>query len=232
MLKRISFLLTFLFFSSFVLAQQYTSFYSGLAWNKYRDTPNSNGHFRSDYKVNTGFAFGLSLENVTMANKPWRFTFNYSHLSSDIDIYNGGNGAGQNIVGTINRSNIRMGIFPFSFTSPKKIKIALGAHIGAWVATSSNGYKENWRLTIDGREEETIILKRNLVEINDIGMNISLSASFAYDIQIGKALRLSPIFEISRGLTKEFEAWGSKVRSTQLFFGFGLTKSIKEEPKD
>lgn len=209
-------LLIIYIFSSPLIAQKLEIF-SGLLHNNDVSLSKHSLNFSSYYEGNIGQTIGIALDSVMQDKLRWRFTLQFDTYNGNLIIDDGGLGGYESIEAHSKKSNLALGLYPFSFEIKNKLHINAGALVS---------YVVHEKLT--GKHVKTIMGQSTTINLEDAIQNyrkkllVAAQLRLAYDIKISKTLVLLPQYLFHLGLNGEFKSLLNAVTFARHYFCVGV----------
>lgn len=209
--------LCFIFtFASPLLAQK-VEIFSGLLHNNDVSLSKHSMGFSSYYEGNVGQTIGIAFDSVMQDKLRWRFTLQFDTYNGNLIIDDGGLGGNEYIKAHSKKSNLALGLYPFSFEIKNKLHINAGALV-------SYVFHEK----LSGKHVKTIMGQSKTIYLEDAIQNyrrkllVAAQLRLAYDIKISKKLVLTPQYLFHLGLNGEFKSLLNKVTFVRHYYCVGV----------
>lgn len=220
-----------LFFRLTPLSAQNVEFSGLLNRNTYFDYTRDEGHFRSTYKTNNGFAFSFSAEDTIIKSLFLRLTLTLENYNGSIDVHDGGLGSSSGTEADVKKTVLGINIYPLNFKIGKMAWINIGPSINYLLHIKMNGQHSFWRGTSTGIQSETIDLKTNGYDYTT-RFNYGLNVRIAPEININKRWALLPQYLVHFGISREFRNVEANIISVRQYLGLGIIKRLTQGNKN
>lgn len=209
--------------SNLALFSQSIEVMGGLTRNVLFDKHNNSGHYSSSYTSESGYSFGIGIEDVKVDWLTLRFTLSYDKYGGKLKASDGSMAGGYTTNADIDKSIISAGIYPFNFKLFKKLDLNLGFEYARLISESFSGVRYGWMI---GEPDWSANLEDSYDKYsatNYFGLRVRL----AYDINITEEIIVSPQYSFYRGFSSEFIEFPRETRSNRHYFCIGIQKKLK-----
>jgi len=216
-------IIVLIFFNSLTTLSQNVEMYGGVNKNRFFDYQNNNGHYRSSYNADYGYAIGIGIENIKLDWLNLRFTLTYDKYSGELTASDGGNGGEYTTNAMIDKSVISLGVFPINFRLWGRIDLNFGFEFAGLLSENFEGTTSGWIL---GEPDWSYDLEDKYDNYSS-NTYFGLRGRIAYDFKLSDKLAISPQYSYYFGLSNEFDEFPEYTKSMRHYFCVGLQRKIK-----
>lgn len=196
--------------------------YGGLLKNNFFSRGNDSPHDNAKYQSGQGFMAGVGIDSLRLDWMKLRLTLQLEKYNGDLWVYDGGQGGGDLIDASVNKSILSLGLFPINFHPVKRMDVNLGVEFSALIDESFNGTKSGWRFNEDGYNED---LHNHLSRFSCRGY-FGVAGNVCYNFPLYESLMIAPQINYYYPLTSEFQKYIPDTKSMRLAFCIGIKKCL------
>ena len=179
--------------------------------------------YNSDFRPDYGYQIGIGINEFrpdTVFN--FRFTFNFINYGGGFNVSTASPSSGDGVYGSVNKSVLSLGFYPFNFKVAKRVDFNLGVELSSLVWNNTTGTAYSWAMT--SSNVQTIDEKYKHFNSS---LNLGISARVAYPIRINSYYSICPQVGCYVGfLPGEFSDVAARVKSFRQYFSIGIQRKL------
>jgi len=212
-----------IFINSLTAFSQDVEIIGGLNRNNFFDFQQNEGHFRSSYDHDYGYAIRIGIENIKVDWMTLRITLGFDKYGGEITASDGGLGGGYTTNAKIDKSEISLGVFPLNFKIINRIDLNFGFEFSGLISEDFSGTSSGWIMA----EPDWSYELNDKYDRFSSKTYIGLRGRIAYDFNISDKLAISPQYSYYLGLSNEFDEFPESTKSMRHYFCIGIQRKIK-----